>query len=287
MAALSAHAVTALAIGSIYALMALGLTMTYGVLRVLHIAHGAVYTLGAYVGLLAFRATGSFLTALAAAGIACGIAGALLYLLVYRPMLPLPRYVPLIASIGLLIFLQDLYRLIWGPYTLPFAAPFSSAPLRLGSLAITPAQLVVMAVAAALLAAVWWLLHRTRLGLAWRAAAEDLEIAGTMGVSLHKALAANLLVGSALAGAAGTLVGMYYGEVAPTMGFVPSYKGFVIIILGGMGNVLGTVVASFLLGFSETFVVAWAGYLLPRDAIAFLVMLVLLAFRPTGLFASH
>jgi len=132
MAALAAHCVTALAIGSIYALMALGLTMTYGVLRVLHIAHGAVYTLGAYVGLLAFRATGSFLAALAAAGIACGIAGALLYLLVYRPMLPLPRYVPLIASIGLLIFLQDLYRLIWGPYTLPFAAPFAGRAVSPG-----------------------------------------------------------------------------------------------------------------------------------------------------------
>jgi len=219
--------------------------------------------------------------------VACGIAGALLYLLVYRPLLPLPRYVPLIASIGLLILLQDLYRLIWGPYTLPFGAPFPVAPLRLGPVAATIPQVVVVAVAAALLAAVWWLLHRTRLGLAWRAAAEDLELAGSAGVPLHAALTMNLLVGSALAGAAGMLVGMYYGEVFPTMGFVPSYKGFVIIILGGMGRVIGTVAAAFLLGFSETFIVAWAGFLLPRDAIAFLVMLVLLAFRPTGLFASR
>ncbi len=271
--------------GSIYFLIAVGLTMVYGILKILHIAHAAVYTIGAGVGLAVFRLTGNFWLALAAAMLVSGGVGVAIYRGVYYYMLDQPRIVPLITSVGLFLLMQDLLQkpYMMGPYQHAFPAQdvFPSITLPWGT--IPSAQVMILVLTAAALGLLYILFTRTRLGLAWQAASQDREMAGAVGVNLNRAIALNFMLGSALAGAAGVLVGVFYNSVYATMGDVPSYKAFVVIVLGGMGSVTGTVIASFILAFAETILLSFVGYVLPRDAIAFLVLILILMFRPRGL----
>ncbi len=271
--------------GSIYFLIAVGLTMVYGILKILHIAHAAVYTVGAGVGLAVFRLTGNFWVALAAAMVVSGAVGVLIYRGVYFYMLDQPRIVPLITSVGLFLLMQDLLQkpYLMGPYQHAFPAQdvFPSLTLPWGT--VPSAQVMILVFTALTLGVLYGVFTRTRLGLAWQAAAMDRDMAGAVGVNLNRAIALNFLLGSALAGAAGVLVGVFYNSVYATMGDVPSYKAFVVIVLGGMGSVSGTVAASFLLALAETVLLSSVGYVLPRDAIAFLVLILVLMFRPQGL----
>ncbi len=276
----------AVVLGSIYILMAIGLTMVYGVLKVLHIAHATVYTIGAFVGLVVFTRIGSFWPALVVAMAVAGGVGVLIYRLVYHYMLDAPRTVPLIASVGLFIMLTDLLQKPWlmGPYQKAFPAGGAGLPaIETPLFSLTPKQTLVLVVTALALLGVWLVLTRTRLGLSWQAAAMDREMAAAVGIDLNRAIAYNFFLGSALAGAAGVLVGVYDNIVFATMGNLPSYKAFVIIVLGGMGSLPGTVLAGLLLAVAETFLVATVGFVLPRDAIAFLVLILMLMFRPHGL----
>ncbi len=275
----------ALVLASTYILMAMGLTMIYGVLKILHIAHAAVYTIGAFVGLTVFRRTGDFWLALVLAMLVTGVAGVIIYRVMYHRMLTAPRTVPLIASIGLFILLQDLLQkdYLIGPYKEAFPAKSGLSRIETLWFDLTAKQVTILVVMAALLVVVYLVMNRTKIGLGLQASALDRDMAAAVGVDLNQVIALNFFLGSALAGAAGVLVGVYYNSVFATMGDVPSYKAFVIIVLGGMGSVPGTIVASLVLALVETFLVAWIGYILPRDAIAFLVLILMLMFRPHGL----
>ena len=275
----------ALVLASTYILMAMGLTMIYGVLKILHIAHAAVYTIGAFVGLTVFRRTGDFWLALVLAMLVTGVAGVIIYRVMYHRMLTAPRTVPLIASIGLFILLQDLLQkdYLIGPYKEAFPAKSGLSRVETPWFDLTAKQVTILVVMAALLVVVYLVMNRTKIGLGLQASALDRDMAAAVGVDLNQVIALNFFLGSALAGAAGVLVGVYYNSVFATMGDVPSYKAFVIIVLGGMGSVPGTIVASLVLASVETFLVAWMGYILPRDAIAFLVLILMLMFRPHGL----
>lgn len=270
---------------SIYFLIAVGLTMVYGLLQILHIAHAAVYAVGAGVGLAVYRLTGNFWLALLAAMAISGLLGVVIYRGVYFYMLDQPRIVPLITSLGLFLLIEDLLQkpYLLGPYQHAFPAQdvFPSITLPWGT--IPNAQVMILSLTAISLVALYVLFTRTRLGMAWQAAAQDRDMAGAVGININRAIALNFLLGSALAGAAGVLVGVFYNSVYATMGDVPSYKAFVVIVLGGMGSITGTVVASFLLALTETLLLTWVGYVLPRDAIAFLVLILVLMFRPQGL----
>jgi branched-chain amino acid transport system permease protein len=279
--------INGITVGSTYALIALGLAMVYGVLRVLHIAHAGVFALGAYVGLVVYARTASLPGAFLAAMAACAVVGVVIQHWLYRPLLTQPRIVPLIASIGLFIFMEDLFRLLGGPYVVAFQVGAQVRPLVFAGAAVTPAQLLTLAVTVVLLAAVWLLVNRTWIGLGWRAAAQDLGMAGALGVNAPRIVALNFAFGSAVAGAAGVLMGLLYNAVYPTMGSVPAYKALAVIVLGGLGNVWGTVVAGLLLGLVETFLVGVVGGLMPRDSIAFVALIVMLLFRPQGLFGSR
>ncbi|MFV2045287.1 MAG: branched-chain amino acid ABC transporter permease, partial [Anaerolineales bacterium] len=264
----------ALVLASTYALTAVGLTMVYGVLRVLHIAHASIYTIGAFAAMLAAQALGDSLwLALAAGMLVSSIVGLLIYRLVYQRMLSAPRIVPLIASIGLLVLFQDLLQkdFLMGAFPSPLPLESGLPEVRTSWFKLTSAQLSILAVTAILLIGVWLLLTRTRLGLGWQATAIDLDMAASVGVNIDRVVALNFLVGSALAGAAGVLIGMYENSVSATMGEVVAYKPFIVIVLGGLGSVSGTLLASLLLAFVETLIVAQWGFLLPRVAIAFLV----------------
>lgn len=267
--------------------MALGLSMIYGILRILHVAHGAVFALGPFLVLAILAVTGQPWVAAGSAGLLGGLVGAAIFLPLYRPVLSAPRFVPLVISIGALILLQEVYRLIWGPVTLPFPRLMTPQVLRFGPLVLTNQQVAVIVAATMLLVLAWLLLYRTKLGLAWRALASDLEMASAFGIPVPRIVALNFFVASVLAAAAGIAVGMYYGEVFPTMGATAISKGFIVIVLGGLGNLPGAVAASFMLAALETVLVATVGFVLPRDAIAFLSMILVLLVKPAGLFGRE
>lgn len=276
-----------LAIGSVYALIALGLTMVYGVLRILHIAHAGIYALGAYMGLLAFRFVPNFWFSLVVAMAACPLAGILVKRYLYMPLLTLPRIVPLIASIGLFIAMEEIFRIVAGPYVLSFPADPGLGSLQLGIVKITNNQLLVFLVTCILLAVLWFIMSKTKLGLAMKATSQDLEIASVMGIDTERIIAANFLIGSALAGAAGVLVGVYFNSVYPTMGSIPAYKALAIIVLGGLGSIPGTVLGGLLIGVGETLLLGMTDIPFPRDALAFIIMILILMFRPYGLLGKE
>src|SRR5574341_1437139 len=274
-------------IGSVYALMTLGLTMVYGVLRVLHVAHAGIYAFGAYTGLFAFRMLGSFWVSLGVAMAACAAAGLLVERFLYAPLLHLPRIAPLIASIGLFIAMEEAFRIVAGPHTLAYDAPVGLAPIALGPLRLTATQVLILLVTAAILALLWAILTRTRLGLGMRSTAQDAEISSAFGVNVQAVVAANFLIGSAMAGAAGVLVGVYDNQVWPTMGSLPAYKSLAIVVLGGLGNIPGTVLASLVVGLAETLLIGLLAVPFPRDALAFVAMIVVLMVRPQGLLGAR
>ncbi len=283
MTALIQQLVNGLTVGSLYALMALGLTLVYGVLRILHIAHAAVFTLGAYAALWAFTLTGSFWLGLGGGMAAAVAAGLAMERWVYWPLLSKPPIATLIASIGLFIGLEELYRLVAGPQPYAFSAAPAMPEVRLGPVLITPPQMLVLSVTGGLLVVLWLLLIRTRMGLALRAVSQDHDVASACGMNVRGVVMVSFALGSALAGAAGMLVGVFYNSVAPTMGESIAYKGLAIIVLGGLGSVPGTVLGGLLVGLVETFVIGLVGFPLPRDAWAFLAMIAVFLIRPQGL----
>lgn len=275
---------TGLSVGSIYALTALGLSLVYGLLRVLHVAHAGIYAAGAYFGWLAFSASHSLALAILAGAVGAALLGVFLDWWFYRPLAGKPPLIPLIGSIGLFLCAGDALRIIFGPYQHALPALPPTPVFSIGMVGITAPQILVIAGTAVLLAGVYWITARTRLGLAWRSIAQDREIAGTMGINIPAHTAAAFALASALAGIAGVLVGVYYNQIGPTMGNEPAYKALAIVVLGGLGNVWGTVLAGLLLGLIETFAASYVGNIFPPQGVAFLALILVLLFRPQGLF---
>lgn len=270
--------------GCTYAMMALGLTLVYGLLRILHVAQATVFTLGAYCGLLMANHTGSItLALLAAVGSAC-VAGPLMYRFIYEPILDRPPFVPLVASIGLLIAMEDGFRLLFGPYGLSFSSnPWFASQLRLGGVALNAVQIALVASAVISIGVLAWVATRTRLGVGLRATVSDPQMAENFGVNPARVRLATFVVASSLAGLAGLLVGMLNNLVEPSMGGLIAYKGLAIIVLGGLGNVAGTLVASLLFGLIESFGTVTLDKVMDRDAVAFTFMIAVLLVRPHGL----
>ncbi len=275
--------INGITIGSIYALIALGLTMVYGVLRVLHIAHAGIYAFGAYAGLLSFRIIGSFWLSLILAMLLSAAAGMLIQHFLYAPLLSRARIVPLIASIGLFIALEEIFRILGGPYVLPYPAQSGFMPLTFGDIRITANQVLIVVITFPLLGILWFIMNKTKAGLAMRATSQDMEIVSAMGINTDRIVALNFCIGSALAGAAGVLVGVYFNSVYPTMGDIPAYKALAIIVLGGLGSIPGAVIAALFIGLAETFLIGMVTVPLPRDALAFIIMIAVLMFRPYGI----
>jgi len=275
-----------IAMGSIYALVTLGLALVYGILRILHVAHAAVYTIGAYAGLLIFNLTGSLLIAFPCAMIVCAIIGVIIERFVYFPLLKYPPFVPLIASIAILLCVEEACRLVAGPHILTFPAKLPFPDISLGGINISSTLLAVYVITALVLLILWYITTKTELGLAMRAASQDMEISGAMGINSHFIVSITFVIGSAVAAVAGILVGIYYNQVYPTMGTVPAYKTLALIVVGGLGSVPGAVIASLLLGMAETLLIGYANIPLPRDALAFIAMIGVLMWRSEGLLGS-
>lgn len=270
-------------VGALYALLALGPSLVYGLLRVLDISNAAALTLGAYIGVTLYEHGVAWWIGTLAGMAGAVVLGLLLQRLLYRPLLDRGPLVILVASIGVFIALQEAFRLVFGPYPHQFPADI---PLPSGTVAGTPVtgvQVLMLIVGVVVLVGCWLVLTRTRLGFTWRATAQDRETARAMGINVNRVIAGIFAGGYALAALAGVLFAIRYNSVTPTMGEVPAYKMLAIIVLGGLGNPMGTILAAFVIGLAETFVTAYAGFVLPRDTIAFLVLIIILLVRPAGL----
>lgn len=274
--------------GSLYALIALGLTLVYGLLRILHVAHAALFTLGAYVGVLVCNASGSLVLAFTCTALLAGVAGVAMFRLAYQPLLAQPPYVALIASIGLFIAAEEAFRIVFGAQGLSFINPPLQGQVAVGGgLQFKQAELMVMVGTVAIIGVLAWLQSRTRVGVACQATVSDPQMAESFGISLRNVRDINFFVGSALAGFAGVWVALLNNLVEPTMGSVPSYKALAIIVLGGLGSVPGTLAAALVLGVVEAFGTIYLGQLLDRNAIAFAFLIAVLMVRPQGLFARR
>jgi len=280
--------------GSIYALIALGFTMVYGVLKLINFAHGEVYMVGAMTGYYAAHALG-FATApslgglaatLAIAMAACALLGAVIERVAYRPLRAAGRLAPLITAIGVSLLLQNAGQLVFGADPKFFPALIESREVfRAGAVAVSNIQLAVLATSLVLMAALEFVVMRTRFGRAMRAVAFDAPAAALMGVPVDRVIQGTFVLGSALAAAAGVLVGLSNPKIDPLMGLLPGLKAFVAAVLGGIGSIPGAMLGGLLLGVVETFV---AGYLSStyRDAIAFVVLVAILLYRPTGILGA-
>ncbi len=280
--------------GSIYALIALGYTMVYGVLKLINFAHGEIYMVGAMTGYYTAHALGfaaapsplGLAVTLVAAMLACAALGALIERVAYRPLRTAPRLAPLITAIGVSLLLQNTGQLVFGADPKFFPTLLESRELwRVGALAISNIQVAVLATALVLMASLEFVVMRTRFGRAMRAVSFDTPAAALMGVPVDRVIQGTFVLGSALAAAAGILVGLSNPKIDPLMGLMPGLKAFVAAVLGGIGSVPGAMVGGLLLGVIETLV---AGYLSStyRDAIAFVVLVVILLYRPTGIFGT-
>ncbi len=271
--------------GSIYALIAVGLTLVYGLLRVLHVAHAGLFTLGGYLGVVVTNATGSLPLAMVVSMLTVGLIGMAIYLLVYKPILSQPAYVPLIASIGLFIAMEEIFRLIFGPQGISFDVPPVEGTVVIAGMYLKIAHIATFFCSIVLISLLGLLAARTRMGVAWRATVTVPEMAESFGVNIQKVRLMNFFIGSALAAVAGVMVAVDNNLIEPTSGAVPSYKALAIIVLGGLGSMRGTLVACFALGVIEAYGTIYLGQLMDRDAIAFAFLILVLMIRPQGLFA--
>ena len=275
-----------LATGSIYALITLGLALVYGVMKILHIAHASVYTVGAYIGLAVYKATGSLPAAFLSSIVVCSLFGVLIHKVVYAPLLKYPPYVPLIGSIAVLLGTEEVCRLIAGPYILAFPAKLPLPPINIGAIHISPILLGIYITTAVTVFLLWYIVTKTELGLAMRTASQSRAMAEIMGINFQMIISMTFIIGSSIAAVAGIMVGIYYNQVFPTMGAVPAYKTLALIVVAGLGSLPGAVVASLLLGVTETLLIGFAEVPLPRDSLAFIAMIIVLMWRSEGLFGS-
>lgn len=283
-----------LSLGSIYALIALGYTMVYGILKLINFAHGEVFMIGAYAGY--FGALGLGVERYGAAGLPLYLAvvvlifamavaallGMSIELLAYRPVRSAPRLTPLITAIGVSLFLQNAAMLLFTPNPRPYPAILREVRFELGGVIVTNVKVTIFVVALALMVGLNWFIQRTWTGKAMRAVSTNLDAARLMGVDTDRIIRATFAVGSALAAAGGILFGLDQITINPLMGVLTGLKAFVAAVLGGIGNIRGAVLGGLLIGLAEQLT---AGYLSPdyRDAITFVILIFVLILRPEGL----
>jgi len=293
-----------LVLGSVYALVALGYTMVYGILQLINFAHGEVLMVGAMtavtvVNLLQKIAPGIPGPVLLIISIGCAIPVCIVLSLLiervaYRPLRNAPRLAPLITAIGASIVIQTLAMMIWKPNPIVFPDLLSTEPIELGGALLAPKQALILVVSAVMMGGLLLLVYRTRLGRAMRATAENPRIAALMGVDANRVIALTFAIGAALAAMAGVLVAMNYNIAQFAMGFMPGLKAFTAAVLGGIGNLAGAVVGGLLLGIIESLGAGYIGDLTGgflgshyQDIFAFVVLIGVLLLRPSGLLGER
>ncbi len=296
--------INGLVLGSVYALVALGYTMVYGIIQLINFAHGDVLMVGALTawtvaGLLLSEFPGipGWLVLIIAMIVACTVTAIVNFTIekvAYRPLRDSPRLAPLITAIGMSLLLQTLAMIIWKPNPKAFPQLLPSEPFNIGGAVISVTDLLILCTTAVLLTGLMWLVNRTALGRAMRATAENPRVAALMGVKPDQVISATFVIGAVLAAIAGVMLAMKYGTVQHTMGFLPGLKAFTAAVFGGIGNLAGAVVGGVLLGLIEAlgsgYIGALTGGLLGShysEIFAFIVLIVILTMRPSGLLGER
>jgi len=291
-------------LGSMYALVALGYTMVYGIIGLINFAHGEVLMVGALtswtiIGLMqeGMPGTPGWLILLIAMLIACVVAAILNYTIekiAYRPLRNSPKLAPLITAIGVSLLLQTLAMIIWKPNYKPYPSLLPNIPYNIGGAVISVTQVLILGMTAVSLAVLMWVVHYTKLGRAMRATAENPRVAGLMGVKPDMVISATFLIGAVLAAIAGVMWAANYGTVQHTMGFLPGLKAFTAAVFGGIGNLAGAVLGGILLGLIESIGAGYIGALTGgvlgshySDIFAFIVLIIVLTLRPSGLLGER
>ena len=288
------HVVNGLSLGAIYALIALGYTMVYGILQFINFAHSEIFMLGAYIGYYTGNALGlndkpsvmGFFVTLFVSMLGAALVGFLVEFLAYRPLRKAPRINVLITAVGVSFLFQFGAQMMFGANPRPFPALMDTSQVfKIGAVQIDMIQIIVIAVTIALMLILEAVLFRTRAGKAMRAVSHNHNVALLLGINVDLIISLTFMIGSALAGAAGILVGMTYPKIEPLMGLMLGMKAFVAAVLGGIGNIRGAVAGGLLMGLAEQLVVS---YTLPtfRDALAFAILILILIFKPKGLFGK-
>jgi len=296
--------INGLTLGAVYAMVALGYTMVYGIIQLINFAHGEVVMIGAMV---AFSVIGALL------GLDSGLPPAVIVLLggaaaipvcmavaytmervAYRPLRGAPRLAPLITAIGVSIILQQLGMMMWSRNPLAFPQILENRIFHLGGATVSTVQLAIWLVAVSMMSALTLMIHRTRLGIAMRATSQNPQVAGLMGIDVNRVIAATFIIGAALAAIAGVMVGTYYGIAHYTMGSLLGLKAFCAAVLGGIGNLPGAMLGGLILGVVEALGAGYIGDFTGnwfgsnyQDVFAFIVLILVLVFRPSGLLGER
>ncbi|MCM3726780.1 branched-chain amino acid ABC transporter permease [Neobacillus cucumis] len=280
--------VNGISLGSIYALIALGYTMVYGIVKLINFAHGDVFMVGAFIGFYCITILHlGFFPSLLISMAVCALFGVIIERIAYKPLRNATRIAALITAIGVSLFIE--YGTIYLRGAQPEAYPSNLVPLKdldvLG-VKISGQSILILGTSIVLMILLQFIVHKTKIGKAMRAVSHDMDAARLMGINVNNTISATFAIGSALAGAAGVIFGMYYTKIEPLMGIIPGLKAFVAAVLGGIGIIPGAMTGGLLLGVIEALVSA-AGYSLWRDGVAFVVLILILIFRPAGLFGKN
>jgi len=279
--------INGISLGSIYALIALGYTMVYGIIKLINFAHGDIYMVGAYV---AFFATTSlhlpFFPALLLAMLVAAVVGVIIERLAYRPLRYAPRIAVLITAIGVSLLLEYGGILLVSPQPRTFPAVFQAQVYTFGNIVVNSQQILILGVSLALMVILTYVVQRTKIGKAMRAVSFDTDAARLMGIDVDRVISITFAIGSSLAAAAGMLVGVYYNSIDPLMGIMPGLKAFVAAVLGGIGVIPGAMVGGVLMGVIEALVSGFISSTF-RDAAAFAILIIILLFKPSGLLGKN
>jgi branched-chain amino acid transport system permease protein len=272
-----------LALGSIYALTAIGFTMVYGIISLINFAHGDIYMVGAFVALTCISVFGmGILPAFLIGMVGAALVGLLLARFAYSPVFKAPRINLFLCAIGGSIFLENFAMLAWGPETKSFPAVIHNKYYHFLGFTFSTLQLIIFATSVALVVILTSVVKYTRAGRAMRATSQDMNAARLMGINTNTIVYVTFILGSSLGAAAGILVGMYYKAVFPMMGFAPGLKAFIAAVIGGIGSIPGAMIGGLIMGVAETLGAAYisSGY---RDGIAFVILILILLIKPSGI----
>lgn len=280
--------VNGLTLGSAYAVIAIGYTLVFGVLNIVNMAHGGIFMVGAYIGLLLVTEAGfGIFSALIGAMVGGAVLGYALEIFALRPLRrrKVTHLAPLISTIGVSTFLESVALMVWGPQTRSFPTSFGNELMDFGAFKISGIQIISLGTAVVLMVLLTILLNKTKIGKAVRATSESAETASLLGINTGRIITFTVMMASALGAAAGVLIGLSFNAIEPTMGTAMGLKGLAVLIMGGLGNVEGAMAGGFILGIAEVFSVAY-GSSSYRDAVAFGIIILILFIRPEGLFSK-
>lgn len=279
--------VNGISLGSIYALIALGYTMVYGIIKLINFAHGDVYMIGAYIGFaVTTYAQLGFFPALVISMVSCAVLGVVIERVAYKPLRASTRIAVLITAIGMSLFLEYVMMFFVGAEVRSYPKLLSNQAFHLGDVVINMQQIYIVATAIALMILLQFIVHKTKTGKAMRAVSIDRDAAQLMGIKVDNTISFTFAVGSAFAGAAGVLVGIYYNSIDPLMGIMPGLKAFIAAVFGGIGNIPGAMIGGVAIGIMETLVSGY-GNSMYRDAVVFAFLIIILILKPSGLLGKN